>query len=85
MLNRIVGSLATERKRKVVAAQRVRGGLPVDMEPRHAYTRQHLQRRLTSHALRCRRVVYLEVRRKAQWPYWYLVGRGLLVRGLFGD
>src|SRR5262249_47750874 len=84
MLSRIVGSLVPERKRKVVAAQRVRRRMPVDTRQRHAYTRQRMQRRLTSHARCRRRGVSLEVRRKAQWLYWYLVGRDLLVRELFG-
>src|SRR5713101_7573288 len=82
-MHRIVGSLSTERKRKVLA--RVSAGqMPVDRWRRPAYTRQHLARRLLSGALHRRRVAALWSRRKAPCLYWYLGGRALLARGPFG-
>src|SRR5262245_29733472 len=45
LMHRIVGSLSTERKRKV-QARLAAGQMPVDRWPRPAYTRQHLARRL---------------------------------------
>ena len=43
LMHRIVGSLSTERKRKVLA-KHVRIQMPDDRWPRPAYTRQHLAR-----------------------------------------
>src|SRR5438874_9866859 len=84
LLHRIVGSLSTERKRKVLASLTA-GQIAVDRWPRPAYTRQHLARRLLSGARHRRRVALLGSRRKAPCPYWYLGGPALLVRGPFGD
>src|SRR5215831_11339256 len=58
LMHRIVGSLITERKRKVLASVSTRQ-MSVDRWLRPAYTRQHLERRLLSGALHRRRVATL--------------------------
>src|SRR5215831_5691848 len=83
LMHRIVGSLSTERKRKVLASWSA-SRMPVDTWSRPVYTRQHRARRLLSGALHRRRVAALWSRRKALCPYWYLGGQVLLVRGPSG-